>query len=63
MSAVAGSFAILIGLAIAIGYAIVGDMPPFVFYLPTGLVGLVLLRERMVDGPTGTNADRSSLGG
>lgn len=52
VSAVAGSFAILTGLAITVGYAIVGDMPPFVAYLPTGLVGLVLLRGRMVDRPS-----------
>jgi len=41
-----GSFAILIGLAIALGYAIAGDMPPFVAYIPTGLIGIVLLRQR-----------------
>jgi hypothetical protein len=46
VSAVAGWFAIVIGLVIAIGYALAGDMPPFVAYLPTGLLGLVLVRSR-----------------
>lgn len=46
VSAVAGWFAVVIGLLIAIGYALAGDMPPFVAYLPTGLLGLVLVRSR-----------------
>lgn len=49
MSAVVAWFAILIGLTIAVGYAVFGDMPPFVAYLPTGLIGLALLRQRRVD--------------
>jgi hypothetical protein len=49
VSVVAGSFAILIGLVIAVGYALVGDMPPFVAYLPTGLIGLVVLRQGRSD--------------
>jgi hypothetical protein len=46
LSAVAGAFAILVGLGIIVGYAIGGDMPPFIAYLPTGLIGLVLLRPQ-----------------
>jgi hypothetical protein len=46
MSAAVAWFAILIGLTIAVGYAVFGDMPPFVAYLPTGLIGLALLRQR-----------------
>lgn len=53
VSAVAGSFAILMGLVIAFGYAIVGDMPPFIAYLPTGLIGPILIRQRQPDGPKG----------
>jgi len=48
LSAAVGWFSILVGLVITIGYAIFGDMPPFVAYLPTGLLGLVLLRQRVV---------------
>lgn len=54
VSTVAGAFAILIGLAITLGYAIFGDMPPFVAYLPTGLLGIALLRSRVVDGGGGS---------
>jgi hypothetical protein len=50
LPALAGAFAILIGVAIALGYAILGDMPPFVAYLPTGLLGVAMLRSRVVDG-------------
>lgn len=46
LASYAGWFAIAIGIAIAAGYAIVGDMPPFVAYLPTGLLGVVLMRRR-----------------
>jgi hypothetical protein len=46
LASYAGWFAIVIGIAIAAGYAIVGDMPPFVAYLPTGLLGVVLMRRR-----------------
>ena len=46
VTAVAGWFAIVVGLLIAVGYALAGDMPPFVAYLPTGLLGLVLVRSR-----------------
>jgi FtsH-binding integral membrane protein len=46
LSAFAGWFAIVIGVAIVVGYATVGDMPPFVAYLPTGLLGIVLMRQR-----------------
>ena len=45
LSAFAGWFAIVIGVVIVVGYAIAGDMPPFVAYLPTGLLGIVLLRQ------------------
>jgi hypothetical protein len=45
-STVAGWFAVFIGLVIGVGYALAGDMPPFVAYLPTGLLGLALLRSR-----------------
>jgi hypothetical protein len=45
--AVAGGwFAIVIGVVMALGYAVVGDMPPFVSYLPTGLLGIALLLQR-----------------
>jgi hypothetical protein len=47
LPAPAGAFAILIGLAIAVGYAILGDMPPFVAYLPTGVLGVAMLRSRV----------------
>lgn len=46
LSALSGWFAIAIGLVIAAGYAVAGDMPPFVSYLPTGLLGIVLLLQR-----------------
>ena len=46
LSPVAGWFAIVIGAVIVVGYSLVGDMPPFVAYLPTGLLGVVLLRRR-----------------
>jgi hypothetical protein len=48
----AGWFAIVVGLLITLGYAIAGDMPPFVAFFPTGLLGLVLLR-RPGPRPTG----------
>ena len=51
LSAVAGWFAIVIGVAIIVGYAIVGDMPPFVAFLPTGLLGIVLMRRRETAAP------------
>jgi hypothetical protein len=46
MSRVGGWFAIVIGSAIVGGYAVFGDMPPFVAYLPTGLLGIGLLPRR-----------------
>lgn len=46
LSTAAGWFAVVIGALIAVGYAVLGDMPPFVAYLPTGLLGVVLLRTR-----------------
>jgi hypothetical protein len=46
LPAASGWFAIVIGTVIAGGYAIFGDMPPFVAYLPTGLLGIVLLPRR-----------------
>jgi hypothetical protein len=46
LPAASGWFAIVIGMVIAGGYAIFGDMPPFVAYLPTGLLGIVLLPRR-----------------
>ena len=46
LSAVAGWFETIIGLVIVGGYALAGDMPPFVAYLPTGLLGIVMLRQR-----------------
>jgi hypothetical protein len=46
LAAASGWFAIVIGIVIAGGYAIFGDMPPFVAYLPTGLLGIVLLPRR-----------------
>lgn len=49
---VAGWFAIVIGVVIVGGYAIVGDMPPFVAYLPTGLLGILLLPGRSRPAPT-----------
>lgn len=52
--AVAGGFAILVGLVIVLGYAILGDMPPFVAYLPTGFIGLVLLRQGVGSQPART---------
>ena len=39
----AGWFAAALGGVIVVGYLAAGDMPPFVAYLPTGLVGIVLL--------------------
>ena len=59
LPAASGWFAIVTGTVIAGGYAAFGDMPPFVAYVPTGLLGLVLLprrsrsdahRRRMVKG-------------
>ncbi len=38
-----GWFAVLVGTVVVVGYLAVGDMPPFVSYLPTGLLGLALL--------------------
>jgi hypothetical protein len=43
LPALAGWAAIVVGAVIAGGYALFGDMPPFVAYLPTGLLGVVLL--------------------
>lgn len=43
VTALAGWFAVVIGLVIVVGFLAAGDMPPFVAYLPTGLIGLVLL--------------------
>lgn len=48
VSALAGWFAILVGLVITVGYAVFGDMPPFVAYIPTGLLGIALLRQRSI---------------
>jgi hypothetical protein len=53
LAAAGGAFAIVIGLVISAGYALVGDMPPFVAYLPTGLIGLVLLRQPVESDPVG----------
>ncbi len=39
----AGWFAIVIGAVVVAGYLRFGDMPPFVSYLPTGLLGIVVL--------------------
>ena len=50
LAAPAAAFAILIGLVVALGYAILGDMPPFVAHLPTGVLGVAMLRSRVVDG-------------
>ncbi len=46
LSRVAGWFAVVIGILMVGGYLILGDMPPFVAYLPTGLLGVVLLPRR-----------------
>ena len=46
ISAFAGWFAVVIGAVIIVAYAVVGDMPPVVSYLPTGLLGIVLLLQR-----------------
>ena len=43
LSGASGWFAIIIGTVIVGGYTIFGDVPPFVAYLPTGLLGIVLL--------------------
>lgn len=43
---VSGWFAIVVGIVIVGGYAVFGDMPPFVAYLPTGLLGIALLPKR-----------------
>jgi len=60
MPRVAGWFAVGIGIVMVSGYAMFGDMPPFVSYLPTGLLGIVLLprrgrldahRQRVREGP------------
>jgi hypothetical protein len=40
-----GWFAIVVGLVITLGYAVAGDMPPFLSFVPTGLLGLFLLRR------------------
>lgn len=45
LSVIAGWAAMAIGVVIAAGYGILGDMPPFVSYLPTGLLGIVLLLQ------------------
>lgn len=50
--AYAAWFAIVIGVVIVIGYAIAGDMPPFAGYLPTGLLGIALMRQRAPSTPT-----------
>ncbi len=46
LSRAGGWFAIVIGIVIVGGYAVFGDMPPFVAYLPTGLLGIALLPRR-----------------
>lgn len=46
LSALAGWFSIVIGAIIVAGYAIAGDMPPVVAYLPTGLLGITLLLSK-----------------
>jgi len=46
LSAVAGWSAIAFGAVIGGGYLVFGDMPPFVAYLPTGVLGVVLLLSR-----------------
>ena len=38
-----GWFALVIGLVIVVGFIAAGDMPPFVAYLPSGLIGLAIL--------------------
>ena len=42
----AGWFAAAVGGIIVVGFLAAGDMPPFVAYLPTGLIGIVLLLMR-----------------
>ena len=46
LSVLAGWFAIIVGAIIVAGYAIAGDMPPVISYLPTGLIGITLLLAR-----------------
>jgi hypothetical protein len=60
LSAFACWFAIVIGVVVAVGYAIAGDMPPFVAYLPTGLLGIAMLRHREPLAP-GVEAQDSGL--
>jgi len=43
LGAAVGWVAIVAGLAITLVYAMAGDMPPFVSFVPTGLLGLLLL--------------------
>jgi len=43
LPALAGWFAVVIGLVVVGGYLALGDMPPFVLYLPTTVVGIALL--------------------
>jgi FtsH-binding integral membrane protein len=45
LSAIAGWAAIATGVVIVVGYAVLSDMPPFVSYMPTGLLGIVLLLQ------------------
>lgn len=45
LGALAGWAAVAIGVIIAGGYAVSGDMPPFVSYVPTGLLGIILLLQ------------------
>ncbi len=40
---IAGWFAAVMGGMMVVGYLAAGDMPPFVAYLPTGLLGIALL--------------------
>lgn len=46
LPALAGWFAIIVGAIIVVGYTVAGDMPPAVAYLPTGLLGIVVLLQR-----------------
>lgn len=43
LPALVGWLSILLGVVIAGGYIAAGDMPPFVAYLPTGVLGIAML--------------------
>lgn len=52
LSGVSGWFSIVVGIVVVGGYAVFGDMPPFVAYLPTGLLGIVMLRRTTARTPS-----------